>query len=54
MTNQNEAVLQDPQLVADIEKSLRYIATLVKQEGSRNFKQLHHYSSAICCTAMAS
>lgn len=33
MTNQNEAVLQDPQLVADIEKSLRYIATLVKQKG---------------------
>ncbi len=33
MTNQNETVLQDEQLVADIEKSLRYIATLVKQKG---------------------
>lgn len=33
MTKQNEVVTQDHQLVADIEKSLRYIATLVKQKG---------------------
>ncbi|MFE7063125.1 MarR family winged helix-turn-helix transcriptional regulator [Sutcliffiella halmapala] len=32
MTMQNELVSED-QLVADIEKSLRYIATLVKQKG---------------------
>ncbi|WP_078379487.1 MarR family winged helix-turn-helix transcriptional regulator [Sutcliffiella halmapala] len=32
MTKQNELVTHD-QLVADIEKSLRYIATLVKQKG---------------------
>ena len=32
MTNQNELVSED-QLVADVEKSLRYIATLVKQKG---------------------
>jgi len=32
MTKQNELVSED-QLVADIEKSLRYIATLVKQKG---------------------
>jgi DNA-binding MarR family transcriptional regulator len=33
MTKQNEAAAKDQQLVADIEKSLRYIATLVKQKG---------------------
>ncbi|QFT90103.1 putative HTH-type transcriptional regulator YusO [Bacillus sp. THAF10] len=33
MTNSNEAVMQDHEVVAEIEKSLRYIATLVKQKG---------------------